>query len=192
MAGDFWIRLADASGIGLAELLDANDSTVDTPLYPGSTICLPDGATVPAPPVTTSPTTIPATSQAPAPVTTAKPVATTPATTVKPVVSYPTPSAAAVQQIIRDVWPDELEDRAIEIAGRESNFVATARNSCCYGLFQMQLDSPQGLARRTRHHQPGATVRRDEQRVRGLRPLPALRRMGPVDVNLARIAVDLP
>ena len=70
-------------------------------------------------------------------VATAAPAATTPATTVKPVVNYPTPSAAAVQQIIRDVWPDELEDRAIEIADRESNFVATARNSCCYGVFQI-------------------------------------------------------
>ena len=33
--GDFWIRLADASGVPLDELLDANDATVDTPLYPG-------------------------------------------------------------------------------------------------------------------------------------------------------------
>ncbi len=70
------------------------------------------------------------------------PPATTPApTTVAPVVTYPTPSAAVVQQIIRDIWPDDLEDRAIEIADRESNFVATAQNSCCYGIFQMHFSA---------------------------------------------------
>jgi len=143
--GDFWIRLADASGVPLDELLDANDATVDTPLYPGATICLPDGATVPAPPTTAAPvTTTPATTPATTakPVTTSKPVTTTaPTTTAKPVVTYPTISAAAAAQIIRDVWPDELEGRAIEIATRESSLVVTAKNSCCYGLFQMNWDS---------------------------------------------------
>jgi LysM repeat protein len=141
VAGDFWIRLADASGVPLAQLLDANDATVDTPLYPGSTICLPDGATVPAPPTSAAPaTTAPPTTTKP--VTTTAPTTATP-TTVKPVVTYATPSAAAVQQIIRDVWPDELEDRAIEIADRESNFVATAQNFCCYGIFQMHWTAHQ-------------------------------------------------
>jgi hypothetical protein len=42
-----------------------------------------------------------------------------------------------VKQIIRDVWPDELEERAIKIAHRESRFVPTAKNYCCYGLFQI-------------------------------------------------------
>ena len=46
-------------------------------------------------------------------------------------------SPAEVQAIIRAVWPDELENRAIEIAQRESNFIPTAKNSCCYGVFQM-------------------------------------------------------
>ncbi len=134
--GDFWIRLADASGVSLGELLDANDATVDTPLYPGTTICLPDGASAPAAPTTASPaTTSPA---ATTPAATAKPVTSTaPSTTIKPVVTYPTISAAAAEQIIRDVWPDDLEDRAIEIAARESNLVVTAKNSCCYGLFQL-------------------------------------------------------
>ncbi len=39
--------------------------------------------------------------------------------------------------IIREVWPDHLEDKAIEIAWRESNHIPTARNFCCYGLFQI-------------------------------------------------------
>ncbi len=141
--GDFWIRLADASGVPLHELLDANDATVDTPLFPGTTICLPAGASAPAPPTTaapatTPPTTTPATTAAPA--TTVKPVTAAPPTTAKPVVTYPTISAAAAAQIIRDVWPDELEDRAIEIATRESKLVVTAKNSCCYGLFQLNWD----------------------------------------------------
>jgi hypothetical protein len=35
------------------------------------------------------------------------------------------------------VWPDDLEDTAIQIATRESNLIPTAHNSCCYGLFQI-------------------------------------------------------
>ena len=39
--------------------------------------------------------------------------------------------------IIRDVWPDDLEEKALEVAWRESNYRPTAKNSCCYGVFQM-------------------------------------------------------
>ncbi|MCU1397438.1 MAG: hypothetical protein JWN62_547, partial [Acidimicrobiales bacterium] len=46
-------------------------------------------------------------------------------------------SRAEVEQIIRNVWPDDLEDEAVRIATRESNLVPTVRNSCCYGLFQI-------------------------------------------------------
>ena len=42
-----------------------------------------------------------------------------------------------VQQIIREVWPDDQEDKAIAIAWRESNWVPTVRNYCCIGLFQI-------------------------------------------------------
>ena len=45
-----------------------------------------------------------------------------------------------IEQIIRDVWPDDLEGQAIAIAKRESklrpNVIGTP-NSCCYGLFQI-------------------------------------------------------
>ena len=43
-------------------------------------------------------------------------------------------------QIIRDIWPDKLENRAIQIARRESNLnprVIGIPNECCYGLFQI-------------------------------------------------------
>lgn len=59
VAGDYWLRLADESGVELAALLQVNSATVDTPLYPGDEICLPDGATRPSPP------TPPSTSAAP-------------------------------------------------------------------------------------------------------------------------------
>jgi hypothetical protein len=45
--------------------------------------------------------------------------------------------ARTVEQIIRDVWPDDLEDRALTIATRESRLIPTARNYCCHGLFQI-------------------------------------------------------
>ena len=144
VVGDFWIRIADGSGAPLADLLAVNDATVSTPLYPGSTICLPAGATAPPPPSTStasgsggqsSPTTA-----APAPT---SPPATSPPTTAAPTTTKPplppasNASAAEVQAIIRSVWPDDLEERALEIAWRESNYIPTAKNFCCYGVFQI-------------------------------------------------------
>lgn len=128
--GDFWIRLAEASGVELAELLEANDATVNTPLYPGSEICLPAGATTPAPPTTVAP--------APDATTTTTTSTTTTSTTTTTTTVAPSPAGPDdIKQIIRDVWPDELEDRALEIAYRESRYVPTAKNYCCYGLFQI-------------------------------------------------------
>lgn len=41
--------------------------------------------------------------------------------------------------IIREVWPDDLEDWAVRIAKRESgpNLKVDAANYCCYGIFQI-------------------------------------------------------
>jgi hypothetical protein len=141
-AGDYWIRVADAAGISLAKLLQANLATVDTPLYPDDDICLPNGATLPSPPTTTSapPATAPTTA---APTTTAPPTTTkaTPSTTVAPTtappVVAPPPAPGEVEDIIREEWPDELEGKALAIAWRESGYRADARNWCCYGLFQI-------------------------------------------------------
>ena len=48
-------------------------------------------------------------------------------------------------QIIRDVWPDELEEKAIDIAWRESNHRPEVYNGwCCYGVFQMYYSVHQG------------------------------------------------
>ena len=153
VAGDFWIRLADESGTPLNDLLDLNDATLDTALFPGRSICLPADADIPAPPTTTPPTpttTEPANSGSGRPATGAtsvtRPAGTQPSATTKPRPATTPPatppptspaSPAEVQAIIRAVWPDDLENRAIEIAQRESKFIPTAKNSCCYGVFQM-------------------------------------------------------
>jgi LysM repeat protein len=121
--GDSWYRIADAAGITPSALLSENRATVDTVILPGDEICLPADATIPTQPTTT----------------TAAPIATAPSTTAPPTTQPPSPATPAeAQQIIRDVWPDELEEKALAIAWRESGYVATAYNGwCCYGLFQI-------------------------------------------------------
>lgn len=56
LAGDYWISMASRSNVKLTDLLTANGARVTTPVYPGRTICLPAGATIPtrttAPPAT--------------------------------------------------------------------------------------------------------------------------------------------
>jgi hypothetical protein len=42
-----------------------------------------------------------------------------------------------VVQIIRSVFPDDIEEHALFIANRESRFDPYARNFCCTGLFQI-------------------------------------------------------
>jgi len=79
------------------------------------------------------------------PTTTAAPTTAAPTTTEAPVTTTAGPSApiddvstAEAQQIIREVWPDELEERALEVAFRESRWVHDADNGwCCVGLFQI-------------------------------------------------------
>ena len=154
VAGDFWILIADGAGVEIADLFAVNDATSDTPLFPGRTICLPVGASTPPPPTSPPPTATTAPPTAP-PTNTSAPstassgssgtTATTPrptpapTTTVAPPALPPSSNATAdeVQAIIRAVWPDDLEERALEIARRESKYLATAKNNCCYGVFQI-------------------------------------------------------
>ncbi len=51
----------------------------------------------------------------------------------------PTFTRAEIIQVIRDAWPDELEERALAIAQRESKLRprALSGSGCCYGLFQI-------------------------------------------------------
>lgn len=129
--GDSWYRIADAAGVAPSALLDENRATEHTVILPGDDVCLPAGATMPVQLTTT--TAAPAATQAP----TTAPATTAPATTQPPVTSAPA-SSSEVQQIIRDVWPDELEEKALQVAWRESNYKPYVFNgSCCYGVFQI-------------------------------------------------------
>ena len=140
-SGDSWSTIASRAKITMKALLAVNNATVNTLLLPGKNICLPAGAAAPGPPSAKPPTT----TQPPAATTQPKPAATTPTTpavTSPPASTQPPPPAnvysrAQVTQIIREVWPDDLEDEAIRIATRESNLIPTVRNYCCYGLFQI-------------------------------------------------------
>ncbi len=121
-AGDSWYRVAEEAGISPGDLTEHNNATLQTKMFPGDAICLPAGSDMPSAPVRT---TMP------------KVTATTVAAIVKPP-TVTSPSRTTVEQIIRDEWPSELEEKALAIAWRESRHVATAFNgTCCYGLFQI-------------------------------------------------------
>jgi len=149
-AGDYWSGIAAAYGVKLAKLLAANNASTDTAIYPGDTVCLPAGAhlvatTTTAPkvastapkPTTTAPKAKPTTT-APKPAVTVPKTTTTTTTTTVPSRSY---APADIEQIIRDTFPDDIEERALQIAQRESSFKPTAKNFCCYGLFQINWSS---------------------------------------------------
>ena len=144
VAGDYWLRIADAGGVSLDALLETNNATTDTPIYPGSDVCLPAGATPPTP-ATEPPTTPVPTTAAPTTAATTVPATTQPATTA-PRNTTPPPSGGAVEQMIRDIWPDDLEDEALRIAWRESNYKAnvTSRTGCCHGIFQLHWEAHRG------------------------------------------------
>ena len=56
------------------------------------------------------------------------------------VVPAPALDAATVEAIIREVWPDDLEDKALAIATRESKLNPSVHNWCCYGVFAIYFD----------------------------------------------------
>lgn len=119
--GDSWTLIADRASISTSRLLATNRATARDMLYAGDELCLPPGARV----------VIPATTVVAAPPTSAAPVTTTE-------VIPPAPSNSQAEAIIRSVWPDHLEERALKIAWRESNYQADADNGgCCVGLFQI-------------------------------------------------------
>ena len=123
--GDSWSLLADYAGVGTRELLQVNRANARTVIVPGDELCVPSGARMrrPAPVVTTQPAR-----QASSP----KPVV---------VVAAKRITVAQSTQIIRDVFPDALEKRALEIVQRESHTNAAAYNFCCYGLFQIHFQA---------------------------------------------------
>ncbi len=123
--GDSWSLLADYAGVGTRELLQVNKANARTVIVPGDELCVPSGARM----------------RRPAPVVTTQPARR--ASSPKPVVVVAAKRFTAAQstQIIRDVFPDALEKRALEIVQRESRINAAAYNFCCYGLFQIHFQA---------------------------------------------------
>ena len=106
---DSWSRIAQKKKVTLQELLKINGATTKTKIFVGDVLCLPKGA------VKTAETRTGLVLPPPAKV-------------------Y---SAKKSKQIIRDVFPDRLEERALAIAQRESRMNAAGYNWCCVGLFQI-------------------------------------------------------
>ena len=123
--GDSWSLLADYAGVGTRELLQVNKANARTVIVPGDELCVPSGARM----------------RRPAPVATTQPARR--ASSPKPVVVVAAKRFTAAQstRIIRDVFPDALEKRALEIVQRESRINAAAYNFCCYGLFQIHFQA---------------------------------------------------
>ena len=123
--GDSWSLLADYAGVGTRELLQVNKANARTVIVPGDELCVPSGARM----------------RRPAPVVTTQPARR--ASSPKPVVVVAAKRFTVAQstQIIRDVFPDALEKRALEIVQRESHTNAAAYNFCCYGLFQIHFQA---------------------------------------------------
>ena len=113
--GDSWSLLADYAGVGLSAMLRANNATARTTILPGQKLCVPSGATFNRPGANV----------------------TSEAATPKLVMPKTRLSAAQSEAIIREVFPDKLERRALKIAKRESHLNHVAHSWCCLGLFQI-------------------------------------------------------
>ncbi len=95
----------------------------------------------------------------PAPTTVKPKPKSPPATAAKPKPAPPAPkpapapppapgktyTPAEVESIIRQIWPDDIEDHALAIARRESRLNPTSRNYCCYGLFAIYYEAGKRL-----------------------------------------------
>ena len=113
---DSWTRIAARFDVPLSNLLALNAATANTPIFIGDRLCLEAQTAAPQQPA-------PPPDQSPSP--------------TPPRETYTRKQAMA---IIREVWPDELEETALIIARRESNFVhrvVGGSRNCCYGLFQI-------------------------------------------------------
>ena len=109
---DSWSRIASKAGITMGELLKLNDAKTSTFLLVGDTVCVPR---------------------------TSKLGVDSKALKLLPPARVYTVKES--RQIIRDVWPDRLEEKAFAIVQRESHTNAAAYSSCCVGLFQIKWES---------------------------------------------------
>lgn len=124
--GDGWLRIANKHNVAMKDLLKANAASSSTFLMIGKKICVPANATAPTTPTTVKVKVVTKTTRPP------------PTPTINPPTR--TYTAAEVEAIIREIWPDDLEDEAVRIAKRESHLNPRAQNYCCYGLFQIYFN----------------------------------------------------
>ncbi len=107
-----------------------------TTARPVTTTAKPAVTTAKPAPTTAKPaskSTVPAAKPTP---TTAKPA---PTTTAKPNRKY---STEEVKSLIRQMWPADSVDKALDVAWKESNYLARADNGvCCLGVFQINYSS---------------------------------------------------
>ena len=108
VSNDSWNRIAGKTKVSMSLLMKVNKASTSTLLLIGDVICLPKAAV---------------TKEEAAGLRLAAPAK-----------RFSTKQSAA---IIREVFPDKLEERALKIARRESKLNAAAYNSCCIGLFQI-------------------------------------------------------
>jgi len=110
--GDSWWSIARNSHTTLKKILKLNGAAMSTMILVGRAVCVPSVAK-PAVPVPSA---------------------------AKPAVPIKAYTRNEIETIIRDIWPDDLENQALKIAWRESNLrpeVINRRTRCCYGLFQI-------------------------------------------------------
>ena len=108
VSNDSWNRIAGKVKVPMSLLMKVNKANASSLLLIGDVICLPKAAV---------------TKEEAAGLRLAAPAR-----------RFSTKQSAA---IIREVFPDKFEAKAIEIARRESHLNAAAYNSCCVGLFQI-------------------------------------------------------
>ena len=118
VAGDSWYGIASKVGAKINDLTAVNSMTLRSILHIGDVICLPAGAKAPVPSTTTPKSSGSAN-----------------------VVSVRRYTRAELEAIVRDVWPDDLEETAFFVIGRESNWNNLSQNSCCLGIFQLNFNA---------------------------------------------------
>ena len=123
-----------AADTAAAAATAAPATTAPPPTAPRSTVPATTGR--PAPPPAPATTTPPAPIVAGAPSTESL-CGAMPATNGNPT---GTPGPAEVEAIIREIWPDDIEVRALCIAKREAKLRADLNNWCCYGVFALYFN----------------------------------------------------
>ena len=133
--GDSWYGIAERAGVKAGPLAAVNGKTLSSPLKVGQTICLPEGARRPS---TTTTTTRPPQQSG-----SSGGSAQTSANDMRLVPYEPSRlySRDDVEQLVRAVWPDHLENDALYVVQRESRFNPGSRSRCCIGIFQINWSS---------------------------------------------------